>query len=326
MPPKNSKKTADDEESPNIEIVETISSFEKQIMKKMDKMQGTLKEISENVSKLSKIISTSKENTSAKEIVSETSNTSNEILKEMASTLKEILRAKETTTNSQPVVIQESTQILIEHEAEKLKQTMIQTWNTKLRKRAAEFWQMIRNENTAKVYETWKNNSPSIIPRKFQMKEINEEPLTQTKLREKQAMLNFETEIELMKLRAESHQERYQKIDTEMGELINKKYSGQKQEMLRKLWRDECVSEEIRSQERWENSNVKWCEKYETAFVKFFETKKHTKVVSFHRLSGTGMTSLIHLSPLLKCLMTVCPSSLHSCVQGTNLSPIRTPW
>ena len=54
--------------------------------------------------------------------------------------------------------------------------------------------------------------------------------------------------------------------------------------------------------------------------------KKHTKVVSFHRLSGIGMTSLIHLSPLLKCLMTVCPSSLHSCVQGTNLSPIRTPW
>ena len=54
--------------------------------------------------------------------------------------------------------------------------------------------------------------------------------------------------------------------------------------------------------------------------------KKRTKVVSFHRLSGTGMTSLIYLSPLLKCLMTVCPSSLHSCVQWTNFSPIRTPW
>ena len=54
--------------------------------------------------------------------------------------------------------------------------------------------------------------------------------------------------------------------------------------------------------------------------------KKRTKVVSFHRLSGTRMTSLIHLSPLLKCLMTVCTNSLHSCVQGTNFSPIRTPW
>ena len=53
--------------------------------------------------------------------------------------------------------------------------------------------------------------------------------------------------------------------------------------------------------------------------------KKRTKVVSFHRLSGTGMTSLIHLSHLLKCLMTVCPSSLQSCVQGTNFSPSEPP-
>ena len=33
------------------------------------------------------------------------------------------------------------------------------------------------------------------------------------------------------------------------------------------------------------------------------------KVVSFQRLSATGMTSLILSSPLLKCLMTVCSSS-----------------
>ena len=44
--------------------------------------------------------------------------------------------------------------------------------------------------------------------------------------------------------------------------------------------------------------------------IRYFQlAKKRTKVVSFHRLSGTGMTSLILLSPLLKCLMTVCPSS-----------------
>ena len=56
-------------------------------------------------------------------------------------------------------------------------------------------------------------------------------------------------------------------------------------------------------------------------------TSKEAYKSSFHRLSGTGMTSQIHLSPLLKCLMTVlCPSLLHSCVQGTNFSPIRTPW
>ena len=53
--------------------------------------------------------------------------------------------------------------------------------------------------------------------------------------------------------------------------------------------------------------------------------KKRTKVVSFHRLSGTGMTSLIHLSPLLKCLMTVCPSSLYTRAFKGLISPPSKP-
>ena len=48
-------------------------------------------------------------------------------------------------------------------------------------------------------------------------------------------------------------------------------------------------------------------------------------VVSFPRLSGTGMTSLTLCFLLLKCQMTVCPSSLHSCVQGTNSPPPSEP-
>ena len=129
-----------------------ISPFEKQIMKKIDKLQGTLKKISENVSKLTNLISESKENTTSKEVVSDIRDASNEILKEMAGTLNEILKAKDTTLSSQPVEIQESTQILNEQEAEKAKQSMFKIWNTKLQKRAAEFWQLIRNENTSKIY------------------------------------------------------------------------------------------------------------------------------------------------------------------------------
>ena len=55
------------------------------------------------------------------------------------------------------------------------------------------------------------------------------------------------------------------------------------------------------------------------------EAYKCNKVVSFPRLSGTGMTSLTLCFLLLKCQMIVCPSLLHSCVLGTYFSPIRTP-
>ena len=64
------------------------------------------------------------------------------------------------------------------------------------------------------------NNSPVIIPRKLQMKQINGEPLTQTQLRERQVIFNFQSEIELMKLRAESPEESYKKIDKEMEDLL----------------------------------------------------------------------------------------------------------
>ena len=86
-------------------------------------------------------------------------------------------------------------------------------------------------------------------------------------------MFTLQSEIELMKLRSESHEERYKNIDKEMEEMIDKKVSGQKKELLKKLWKEECILEEIRSRERWENSNVKWTEKYETAFTKFYETR-----------------------------------------------------
>ena len=132
---------------------------------------------------------------------------------------------------------------------------------------------MLRNENTAKVYETWINNSPPIIPRKMQMKPIKGEPESQTKLREKQVIQNFQTEIELMKLRAESHEEKYKNIDSEMEELINKKVSGQRGDQVKKLWKEECVREELRSRERWETSNTKWRENYETEFTKFYADK-----------------------------------------------------
>ena len=88
MPPKNTKKTQEDANEVELEIMETLSPFEKQIIEKWDKMCGTLTEISKNVSKISKPLLTSKETTNAKEVAAGTSEASTEILKEMAGTLK----------------------------------------------------------------------------------------------------------------------------------------------------------------------------------------------------------------------------------------------
>ena len=199
MPQKTSNKQKEDTEEMDVEIIESLSPFEKQMAEKIDKMHGTLEDIAKNVSKLTKhlIKNSSSENTAAKEVVSAANTASTDILEEMAGSLKEILsKNSDAITNSQSAQLPKSTQILIEQEVEKIKQSMNQTWSAKLQKRVAEYWQMVRNENTAKAYETWKNNSPVIVPRKLQMSKINGEPLAQTQLREKQVMFNFQSEIE----------------------------------------------------------------------------------------------------------------------------------
>ena len=116
MPPKPAKKQKEDAEEIEVEIVESISPFEKKIMDRMDKMHGTLEDISKNVSKLTKhlIKSSNNENTAEKEVTSEANDATAGILKEMSATLKEILKAKtDTIANSQPSELPEVTQILI---------------------------------------------------------------------------------------------------------------------------------------------------------------------------------------------------------------------
>ena len=93
------------------------------------------------------------------------------------------------------------------------------------------------------------------------MKVIEGEPLTQTQRREKQVIYNFQTDIELLELRAGSHEDKCRTIDKNMEELICQKATGQRREMVLQLWKSDCESEERTSKDRWENTTLKWLKK-----------------------------------------------------------------
>ena len=83
--------------------------------------------------------------------------------------MKDFAKQDRTTAQAQipsHALQEESTQILLEQESHKIKQTIIDKWNTTLTKRRTEFWQMLRNENILKTYEAWKNSAPMVVPRK----------------------------------------------------------------------------------------------------------------------------------------------------------------
>ena len=93
MPPKTSNTNTEDTPERGVEIIESLSPLKKRKKEKIDKMHGTLEDISKNVSKLTKHLlkTSSSENTAAKEVVSAVNTATTDILKEIAGTLKEIL-------------------------------------------------------------------------------------------------------------------------------------------------------------------------------------------------------------------------------------------
>ena len=51
-----------------------------------------------------------------------------------------------------------------------------------------------------------------------------------------------------------------------MEEFVCQKATGQRRELVKKLWKDDCEKEEIISLERWENTYQNWFKKYGNIF------------------------------------------------------------
>ena len=126
---------------------------------------------------------------------------------------------------------------------------------------------MLKNNGKAEIYEKWINSTPIILPRKIQIKQIPNEPEQQRTLREKMALDSLKMEIELLRLRANSHEQKFKSTDVNMEEEISKKAVDMLYENTTKLWREKCEKEELASLQRWEHSTI-WFNNYETEFFK----------------------------------------------------------
>ena len=145
-------------------------------------------------------------------------------------------------------------------------------WNKKFIARKFAFWNMLKNYNKAEIYEKWLNSTPLILPRKLQIKPITDEPEQQRRLRERMSLDKMSTEIELLKLRGSTNEEKYKAIDNEMFEEFSKKSEGLLLENIKKLWMEECEKEELNSLQRWEKSDI-WFNNYESEFSRKYSTE-----------------------------------------------------
>lgn len=167
------------------------------------------------------------------------------------------------SSNERSVALDEKVELT---ESQLIKEAMISNWNRKLKERRISFWNYLKNKNTAECYYKWIASEVPIIPKKFQMKYIKSESKAEQQIREQVAMHKFKSEIELLKLRAESHKVKFQSIDEEMRKILQQKSEGKTLQEIVEMWKDECRKEQDKSTIKLEK-NRSWQEKYATEFT-----------------------------------------------------------
>lgn len=141
------------------------------------------------------------------------------------------------------------------------KKKEITIWKKMLNERKQAYWNAIRCENLADVYEKWRQNKEVILPRKFRPKPINNEPEEETTIRRNLAIQKFDAEISLLRLRVPKYREKYENHDQVMHDEIANISSNDMQIKLRGLWEKETNQEKIKSDDLL-RSKQKWLDDY----------------------------------------------------------------
>ena len=139
------------------------------------------------------------------------------------------------------------------------------TWTRYLNKRKKLYWQSMSCENTAVIYETWKNSDMIIVPKKFLLKFIPNECIAEQNVRKNASIKTLQSEINLLKARAVNHHDGYMKVDKDMTTFLESHFKDHEPQHMKNLWVEETKAEESKSAKRWKSKQI-WMENYASNF------------------------------------------------------------
>ena len=158
----------------------------------------------------------------------------------MAKGFSTIAEQAETTAN-----------LLQQQDHEKLK-AKIKQWKNTLNDRKKTYWLYLKNTKFANKYDEWYNATPIKLPNKFLPKTIPGEAEEQKEIRMRHAKERMKYEIDMMKAKINNFKSQYEAIDqTLFSEIETSSNNDSTKAILRKLWMNDCKSEEAISEEAW---------------------------------------------------------------------------
>ena len=94
------------------------------------------------------------------------------------------------------------------------------------------------DENTYVIYQTWVNKDTKVIPKNFLMKLIRNEVPEERKVRQSLVFSQFESEINLLKIRADRHNSQCKEVHREKINYLEGHYRGDILIELQRLWNE----------------------------------------------------------------------------------------
>lgn len=158
-------------------------------------------------------------------ICSQSSTRATEILDEEETNLKTaLIEENEVSSLQSPTQLlqREINELALQKEASRIKQKIKTYWSQTLNSRKQTYWKQINNAYHAEQFEKWLEKAEPILPRKFRIKPIREEPNDQTNIRIEVAKERLRGEIQLLRLRSNKSRENVIEYDTEMEKVLQK--------------------------------------------------------------------------------------------------------
>ncbi|MCP4458234.1 MAG: hypothetical protein GY816_09465 [Cytophagales bacterium] len=240
--------------------------------------------LSEQVESLSNLITTIAQRLEKLETLKDYTS---EDSKEMKNMLQETRQNTESLVESSRLLQQEARfdrrENIIKEECRKVIAANIIVWKEKMNERKISFWHYLQNAAKAELYEMWLLDSPDYLPLKYRPK-INEKDSDMLlQMKSEEAQQKYTDDIDLMCEYSQQHEERVQKIDSEIKNLINEwTFSEEENSGILEIWAAEVKNNEQISYQLWnKRSNFllkKKREEEENDSTRFIDDKKETEM------------------------------------------------
>ena len=109
------------------------------------------------------------------------------------------------------------------------------------------FWNYYHAERMQESYQKFLVYNPPKMPRKFLPRFIENEPTTETEIRQQLAVEKFKNEIGLLQLCSRRYEQRFKNLDSEMVAHITSKFREEISARIIEQWEEACTKEESKS-------------------------------------------------------------------------------